>query len=221
MPTDYTIARRNMIDGQLRPNGVLAADLLRVFADLPRERFVPVERRSVAYSDEAVPLGGGRYLVEPMLLARMLQLLQPTAEDTALVVGAGTGYGAVALARLVRSVVALECEPRLAAEARANVSALGAGNITLVEGPLAEGVAARAPFSLILVEGSLPAIPEALTRQLADEGRLAAVIAGDVPGRTGQMRLGRKVQGVFASRAVFDAGSPLLPGFEKPRAFVF
>ncbi|MBX3500767.1 MAG: methyltransferase domain-containing protein [Alphaproteobacteria bacterium] len=221
MATDYTTARRNMIDGQLRPNGVLAAEVLQVFADLPRERFVPAERRSVAYSDEAVPLGGGRYLVEPMLLARMLQLLQPMADDTALVVGAGTGYGAAALARLVRSVVALECEPRLAAEARANLSALGASNVTVIEGPLAQGAAAKGPFSLILAEGSLPAIPDALTKQLADEGRLAAVIAGDVPGRTGQMRLGRQVQGVFSSRPIFDAGSPLLPGFEKPKAFVF
>ncbi len=221
MTADYSTARRNMIDCQLRPNGVLAADILQVFTDLPRERFVPAERRSVAYSDEAVPLGGGRYLVEPMLLARMLQLLQPTAEETALVIGAGTGYGAAALARLVRSVVALECEPRLAAEARANVSALGAGNVGVVEGALADGAPVKGPYDIILVEGSVPAIPDALTKQLADEGRLIAVVAGDVPGRTGQVRLGRKVQGIFSSRPIFDAGSPLLPGFEKPRAFVF
>lgn len=221
MPADYTIARRNMIDGQLRPNGVLAADLLQVFADLPRERFVPAERRSVAYSDEAVPLGGGRYLIEPMLLARMLQLLQPAAQDSALVVGGGTGYGATVLARLVRSVVALECEPRLAAESRANLSALGVGNVGVVEGALAGGAPAKGPYDIVLVEGSVPAIPETLIKQLADEGRLIAVVAGDVPGRTGQVRLGRKVQGVFSSRPIFDAGSPLLPGFEKPRAFVF
>lgn len=221
MATDYTTARRNMIDCQLRPNGVLAADVLQVLADLPRERFVPAERRSVAYSDECVPLGGGRYLVEPTLLARMLQLLQPTPEDTALVIGAGTGYGAVALGRLVRSVTALECEPRLAAEARANVSAMGAGNVSVVDGKLADGAPGKTPYSLIVVEGSIPAIPDALTKQLADEGRLAAVVAGDVPGRTGQVRLGRKAHGVFSSRAIFDAGSPLLPGFEKPRAFVF
>lgn len=221
MPTDFATARRNMIEGQLRPNQVLAAAVLQVFADLPRERFVPAERRSVAYSDEAVPLGGGRYLVEPMLLARMLQLLQPGPEDTALVIGAGTGYGAAALARLVRSVVALECEPRLAAEARANIAALGLGNVSIVEGPLAEGVPTKGPYSVIVVEGSVPAISDSLTKQLADEGRLAAVVAGDVPGLTGQVRLGRRVQGVFSSRAIFDAGSPRLPGFERPRSFVF
>ncbi|MGE0425143.1 MAG: protein-L-isoaspartate O-methyltransferase [Reyranellaceae bacterium] len=221
MATDHTIARRNMIDGQLRPNGVLSEELLQVLANLPRERFVPAERRAVAYSDEAVPLGGGRYLVEPMLLARMLQLLQPTGDDTALVVGAGTGYAAVALGRLVRAVVALECEPRLAAEARAAASALSVANVEVVEGPLAAGVPAKGPYSLILVDGAVPAIPEALIGQLADQGRLAAVVAGEVPGRIGQMRLGRKAHGVFSSRAIFDAGSPLLPGFEKPRAFVF
>lgn len=221
MPADYTIARRNMIDGQLRPNGVLAADVLQAFSDLPRERFVPAERGSVAYSDEAVPLGGGRYLIEPMLLARMLQLLQPTAQDSALVVGGGTGYGAAALARLVRSVVALECEARLAAEARANLSTLGVGNASVVEGVLADGAPAKGPYDIILIEGSVPVVTDALVKQLADEGRLVAVVAGEVPGRTGQVRLGRKVQGVFSSRPIFDAGSPLLPGFEKPRSFVF
>lgn len=221
MTTDQSIARRNMIEGQLRPNGVLSDDILRVFADLPRERFVPAERRAVAYSDEAVPLGGGRYLVEPMLLARMLQFLQPGPEDRALVVGAGTGYAAIALARLVRAVVALEVEPRLAAETRANIAALGAGNVEVIEGKLADGAPAKAPYSIVLIDGSVPAIPEGLVKQLGDEGRLAGVVAGEVPGRTGQVRLGRKANGVFSSRAVFDAGSPLLPGFEKPRAFVF
>jgi protein-L-isoaspartate(D-aspartate) O-methyltransferase len=175
----------------------------------------------VAYSDEAVPLGGGRYLIEPMLLARMLQLLQPTAQDTALVVGAGSGYGAAALARLVRSVVALECEPRLAAGMRANLSALGASNCSVVDGSLAGGAPSKSGYDIILIEGAVPAIPDALIKQLADDGRLIAVVAGDVPGRTGQVRLGRKVQGVFSSRPIFDAGSPLLPGFETSRAFVF
>lgn len=221
MTTDHATARRNMIDGQLRPNGVLAPEILQALADLPRERFVPADRRSVAYSDEAVPLGGDRYLVEPMLLARMLQLLQPRPEDTALVIGAGSGYGALALSRLVSAVTALECDPRLAAEARANATALDASNVSVVEGPLAAGAPGKASFNLILVDGSVPSIPDALTKQLADEGRLAAVVAGDVPGRTGQVRLGRKVQGVFSSRAVFDTGTPRLPGFERPRAFVF
>jgi protein-L-isoaspartate(D-aspartate) O-methyltransferase len=221
MTTDFATARRNMIDSQLRPNGVLSPGVLQAFTDLPRERFVPAEWRSVAYSDEAVPLGGGRYLVEPMLLARMLQLAQPTAECAALVVGAGTGYGAAALARLVRSVVALECEPHLAAECRTGVAAMGVGNVSVVEGPLAEGAPANGPYNIIVVEGSVPAIPDTLTKQLADQGRMVVVVAGDVPGRTGQLRLGRKVQGVFSSRAIFDAGSPRLPGFEKPKAFVF
>lgn len=221
MSTDFATARRNMIDGQLRPNQVLAPEILRAFADLPRERFVPAERRAVAYSDEAIPLGGGRYLIEPMLLARMLQLLQPEPDDSALVIGAATGYGALALARMVRSVVALECEPRLAAEARANAAALGVGEITVCDGKLADGVPAQGPYSIILIEGSLPAVPDALTAQLADQGRLSVVIAGDVPGRTGQVRLGRMVRGIFSSRAIFDAGSPRLPGFERPLTFVF
>src|SRR5258708_37645061 len=104
--TDFALARRNMIDGQLRPNRVTNAPLLAVIGELPRERFLPEAMRSVAYADDDVPLGDGRYLMEPMVLARLIQALQPRPADRALVVASGRGYGAALLARLVQSVVA-------------------------------------------------------------------------------------------------------------------
>jgi protein-L-isoaspartate(D-aspartate) O-methyltransferase len=109
--TDFALARRNMIDGQLRPNRVTNPQLLAVIGDLPRERFLPPGLQSVAYADDDVPLGNGRYLMEPMILARLIQTLQPQPEDKALVVASGTGYGTALLARLVKSVVAVEADP--------------------------------------------------------------------------------------------------------------
>src|SRR6478752_5055280 len=112
--TDFALARRNMIDGQLRPNRVTNAELLTAIGDLPRERFLPDALRSVAYADDDVPLGGGRYLMEPMVLARLIQTLQPKHGDRAMILGAGRGYGAALLARLVKLVTAVESDPALA-----------------------------------------------------------------------------------------------------------
>ena len=123
--TDFALARRNMIDGQLRPNRVTNAQLLAAIGELPRERFLPEATRSVAYADDDVPLGNGRYLMEPMVLARLIQTLQPRPEDRAMVVASGPGYGAALLARLVQSVVAVESDPTLAAAAERTAKELG------------------------------------------------------------------------------------------------
>ncbi|HKU96071.1 MAG TPA: protein-L-isoaspartate O-methyltransferase [Vineibacter sp.] len=221
MPTDFALARRNMVDGQLRPNQIVHPALLDALAALPRERFLPDARAALAYADEAVPLGNGRYLMEPTALARLIQMAQPAETDRALVVGAGPGYGAAVLGRLVASVVALESDAALAQQARTLLSGLGAATVSVVEGPLAAGHAAKAPYDVILVEGAVPAIPDSLTAQLADGGRLVAIVGVGTPGYPGQAHLGRKVGGVFSSRPVFDAGTPLLPGFTVPARFVF
>src|SRR5260370_19785587 len=112
--TDFALARRNMVEGQLRPNRVTSPQLLAAIGELPRERFLPDGLRSVAYADDDVPLGNGRFLMEPMVLARLIQTLQPQPEDKALVVASGRGYGAALLARLVKSVVAVEGDAGLA-----------------------------------------------------------------------------------------------------------
>src|SRR5579871_6311289 len=119
--TDYALARRNMVDGQLRPNRVTNSRLLAVLRELPRESFLPGELRSVAYADDDVPLGSGRYLMEPMVLARLVQHLQPQPEEKALILASGLGYGAALLARLVSSVVAIESDPKLAGSAEQTI----------------------------------------------------------------------------------------------------
>jgi protein-L-isoaspartate(D-aspartate) O-methyltransferase len=219
--TDFALARRNMIDGQLRPNRVTNGQLLAVFADLPRERFLPPGLRSVAYADDDVPLGEGRWLMEPMVLGRLIQTLQPQPDDNALVVGSGAGYGSALLARLVKSVVAVEADARLAGSAERAVRDLGITNIRQVTGKMKEGHAAGAPYDVILIEGAVQHIPPAIVAQLAEGGRLGTVIAGSSPGVLGVAHLMIKEGGVASGRPIFDAGTPALPGFATPPRFTF
>ncbi len=218
--TDFALARRNMVDGQLRPNRVTNAQLLAVVGELPRERFLPEGMKSVAYSDEDVPLGNGRFLMEPMVLARLIQTLQPAAGDKALVVASGRGYGAALLARLVTSVVAVESDAGLAGSADQTIKALGLANVTTVRGPAEAGMAASGPYDVILIEGSVRQIPPAILEQLAEGGRLATVLAGS-PGALGVAQLVVKEGGVTSGRPLFDAGTPVLAGFAPPARFTF
>ena len=217
---DFTLARRNMVDGQLRPNRVTNAALLAAVGELPRERFLPEAFRSVAYADEDVPLGGGRYLMEPMVLARLIQALQPQAEDRALVVGAGRGYGAALLARLVKTVTAIESDPALAAAGGQITRDLGLSAIQWTVGKLEHGAPGSAPFDVVLVEGAVRQIPQAIFDQMAEGGRLAVTISG-TPGAMGVAQLFVKDGGVTSGRPLFDAGTPLLPGFAPPPRFTF
>jgi len=219
--TDFALARRNMIEGQLRPNRVTNVQLLTVIADLPRERFLPASVRSLAYADDDVPLGNGRYLMEPMILARLIQTLQAQPEDKALVVGSGAGYGAALLARLVKSVVALEADAALAGSAEQTIKALGIANVRQVTGKMEEGRSAEAPYDVILIEGAVQHIPPAIVAQLAEGGRLGAVIAAPSAGILGLAQLVVKEGGVASGRPIFDAGTPALPGFMSPPRFTF
>jgi protein-L-isoaspartate(D-aspartate) O-methyltransferase len=217
--TDYALARRNMIDGQLRPNRVTNAQLLAVIGELPRERFLPEATRSVAYADEDVPLGNGRYLMEPMVLARLIQTLQPRPEDRAMVVASGRGYGAALLARLVRSVVAVESDPTLVAAAAQTLKELGITGIQQTIGELEQG-APPGPYDVILIEGAVQLVPQAIFDQLAEGGRLTTIVAGP-PGALGVAQLFMKEGGVASGRPLFDAGTPCLPGFAPPPRFTF
>ena len=219
--TDFALARRNMVDGQLRPNRVTNIQLLTVIADLPRERFLPASLRSLAYADDDVPLGNGRYLMEPMILARLIQTLQPQPEDKALVVGSGAGYGAALLARLVKSVVAVEADAALAGSAEQTIRALGIANVRQVTGKMEAGWSAEAPYDVILIEGAVPHVPPAIVDQLAEGGRLGTVIAAPSAGILGLAQLTVKEGGVASGRPIFDAGTPALPGFAPPPRFTF
>ncbi len=218
--TDFALARRNMVDGQLRPNRVTNAALLAAIGELPRERFLPDGLKSVAYADDDVPLGSGRHMMEPMVLARLIQSLQPQPEDKALVAASGRGYGAAILARLVGSVVAVENNADLAASAQQTLRDLRVTNIQLVAGQPDQGAAASGPYDVILIEGAVQEVPQAIADQLAEGGRLATVLA-DPSGALGVAQLFVKQGGVTSGRPLFDAGTPLLPGFTPPPKFTF
>jgi protein-L-isoaspartate(D-aspartate) O-methyltransferase len=217
---DYADARRRMVDGQLRPNRVTDPRLLDAMRTLPREAFLPPALRSRAYLDEDVPLPGGRALMEPMVLARMVQLAAARPDDRALVVCAGLGYGAAVLARMGARVVALEDDPALRALAQAAFPACGLspGAVRLESGPPAEGFPAAAPYDVILIEGEVPEVPEALPAQLAEGGRLVAA-QGDATG--GRAVLGRRLGGTFTTTPAFDCAVAALPAFAPAPGFVF
>jgi protein-L-isoaspartate(D-aspartate) O-methyltransferase len=215
---NFAAARHNMVESQLRTNKVNDPAVLEAFDSVPREMFAPPERRSLAYVDEDLAIARGRYLMEPMVLARLVQLavLRPSAR--ALDVGCGSGYSSAILARVAASVVALESEPALARQARAALAELGLGNAHVVEGELPSGWPSGAPYDAILINGMIEVLPPALIEQLAEGGRLACVQRRDGVGRATVMT---KIDGVASSRVVFEAAVPPLPGFLAPAGFVF
>jgi protein-L-isoaspartate(D-aspartate) O-methyltransferase len=216
---DSRAARLNMVESQLRTNKVTDEAVLAAFLAVPRERFVPAALSGIAYVDEDIPLGGGRFVLEPMVLARLLQLAEIGPEDKVLEIGAGTGCATAVLARLARRVVAVERDAGLIAKARASLAALGCDNVELVEAPLQDGHPAGAPYEVIVIGGAVAAVPDAVARQLAEGGRLVTVLkprAGP-----GQAVVMTRVEGAMAQRPVFDAGTALLPGFEPALGFVF
>ena len=216
---DYTIARRNMVESQIRPNKVTDPLLLAALLELPREQFLPKARRGVAYVDEDIEVGEGRYLMEPMVLARLLLAAEVKPTDIVLDIGCATGYSTAVLARLANTVVAVESSRKLAAEASAVLSQLGIDNAAVIEGPLDRGYAKQAPYDVILFSGAIAQVPDAILDQLADGGRLVAVI--DDGSRVRKGTIMTRLGGVISGRAVFDAATPLLPGFDRKPGFVF
>ncbi|MGH7043746.1 MAG: protein-L-isoaspartate O-methyltransferase family protein [Acetobacteraceae bacterium] len=216
---DFADARARMVDSQIRPNKVSDPRILSAMGALPRERFVPPGLAPLAYVDEDIPLGGGRVMPAPMTIARLVQLLAPEAGERALVVAAGTGYGAALLAACGARVTALEDDPALHAIA-ARMLAETAPGVDLIAGPLGAGWPAGAPYDLILIEGAVRAIPPAFAGQLrADGGRLVTV--RQAAGTVGQAVLAEPTPLGLRARPVFDCAIPLLPQLLAKPAFVF
>lgn len=212
---DFEPMRRAMVASQLRTTGVADARVLAAAGEVPRETFMPEGREAMAYADTSVPLGGGRELSPPMATARLLSVAEPRGHERAMVIGAATGYSAALLAKLCASVVAVEEDPALAGFARAALAGTG---VELVEGPLCAGHAAGAPYDLVLIDGAVEAVPDAIVAQVAEGGVIAAAILERGVTRLG---IGRKVAGAFGLNIFTDAAAAVLPGFARPRAFSF
>ncbi|MEE8214262.1 MAG: protein-L-isoaspartate O-methyltransferase [Alphaproteobacteria bacterium] len=216
---DYAAARLNMVESQLRTDRVTDAALLEAFEQVPRELFVPEELRGVAYVDEDLAVGQGRHMMEPRVLARLLQAARPEPQDIVLDIGCGTGYATAILARLAATVVALEDGGGLAARANEVLGELEVGNAVVVEGSLNEGYAKQAPFNVIVVNGAVAEVPSVISGQLAEAGRLVTVVRNSAG--MGRAILMQRTGGVVSSRTLFDAAVPVLPGFEVKPGFVF
>ena len=218
--TLFDDARTHMIDSQLRPNRVADQRVLAAFAGIRRELFVPEKLRQVAYIDEDLPLGDGRYLMEPMVAARLLQEAAIERTETVLVVGAGTGYEAAVAAQLARNVVALEEDAELARRARAALVEHAIAAVSVVEGPLVQGHRQRAPYDVILFGGAVAEVPSTVAAQLAEDGRLLAVVR-PAAAAVGRATLTIRTGGLLARRVIFDAATPFLPVFVPKPEFVF
>ena len=225
---DFAAARATMVESQLRTDRVTDRRILTAFASLPRELFVPAEKRDLAYSYAALEVwpsldaGPARYLLPPVVLARLAQLASVEAKDSVLDIGCATGYSTAILAQLARVVTAVEAEPELAAAARETLEALGLDNAAVIGGDHAKGAPEAGPFDVILLNGSVPEVPESLLAQLKDGGRLVAVVTGP----QGRPRQGKATLFVAVDREAsglphFDANAKPLPGFNFSPAFTF
>jgi protein-L-isoaspartate(D-aspartate) O-methyltransferase len=208
---DYSLARRAMVDSQLRPEAVTDRGVLAAMASVERERFVPESAKALAYFDRPLPLTKDRAMMPPAALGRLLSELAPRAGERALVVGSGTGYSAALLQAIGLEAVALESDEALAASARE-------AGIETVSGALADGWKGSAPYDIILLDGAVEEIPATLIKQLSAGGRLAGAI---VDRGVTRLVVGRAAGGSLGLRTLADADVDILPGFERPRALTF
>lgn len=214
---DFAARRTMMVDTQVRPSDVTKFPIIDAMLSIPREEFVPPQMREAAYMGANLDLGvNGRVLLEPRTLAKMLDFLDITNDDLVLDVGAGIGYSAAVIARMAEAVVALEEEGVLVGETAEALQSVGADNVIPHIGPLADGASEHGPYDVIVIEGAVQTVPNAIEQQLKDGGRIAAIF---LEGALGEARIGRKQNGQVSWRMAFNAGAPLLPGFAGEAVF--
>ena len=221
---DFVQQRTNMVESQVRPSDVTDRRIIRAMLEVPREEFVPQGMRAMAYMDEAVqvaPRHNGaapRYLLPPRTLAKLIQLAEIDASARVLDVGPATGYSTAVLAKLAASVVALEVDDALCAQMKVTLHSLGLSNVKVVQGPLATGAKDEGPFDAILLNGAVEAVDPNLVDQLKIGCKMVGILS---TGSFGRACVWRRSSDAFDTRTDFDAAAPPIPGFARPRGFVF
>jgi protein-L-isoaspartate(D-aspartate) O-methyltransferase len=213
---NYSAMRAAMVASQLRTNNVSDPRVVAAMESVARERFVPAERRALAYVDMPVPLGGGRALNVPMATARLLTEAKLSPVDKLLIIGAATGYAAAVAAELVDTVIAVEEDAALVAEARKNLA--GNARVAIVDGPLVSGSQANGPYDVILIDGAVEHVGADIIAQLAEGGRL---LTGIDDGAVTRLASGRKTGDICTLIAFADVETVRLPGFKTPKGFAF
>lgn len=214
---DFNARRTMMVDTQVRPSDVTKFPVIDAMLSVPREDFVPNDRREAAYVGENLDLGGGRVLLEPRTLAKMLDTLDIQDDEMVLDIGAALGYSSAVIARMAEAVVGVEENPDFIEEAHTLLSDHGADNVIMHVGTLSEGAPKHGPYDVITLQGAVGHLPDALLEQLKDGGRIACLF---MEGALGVVRIGYKIDGKMNWQFSFNAGAPILPGFERHTAFV-
>lgn len=215
---DYQNRRTLMVDTQVRPSDVTKFPIIDALLQVPREEYVPDDKRDAAYIGENIDIGAGRVVLEPRTLAKMLDALDVQPSDVVLDLGCGLGYSTAVLAHMADFVVAVDDDAGRADEAQQILSAQGVDNAAVFHGILAEGAAKNGPYDVIILQGAVEQVPDGLIAQIKEGGRIAAIFAS---GALGEVRLGRKIDGQMNWRMAFNAGAPVLSGFEREAVFTF
>ncbi|MAS42659.1 MAG: protein-L-isoaspartate O-methyltransferase [Rhodobacteraceae bacterium] len=216
--SDFAAARTAMVDNQVRPSDVTSYPIIEAMLTIPRERFVPVALRSVAYAGEHLTLAPGRVLLDPRTFAKMIEASDIGPDDLVLDAGCGLGYSTAVLARLGAAVIAVESDEDMARAAAETLSELEAHNAEVVPGPLDQGAGDHAPYNVIFIQGGVEEVPQALSDQLREGGRMVLI---RMSGAYGRCEVLTKVNGALSAWRVFDAAAPVLEGFEKAAVFEF
>lgn len=213
---DFAQRRITMVDTQVRPSDVTSFRILDAMLSVPRELFVPSEQEDAAYAGVNVLIGRGRVVLAPRTMAKLLQAADIQHDELVLDVGAGLGYSSALAACMAEAVIALEEDAELAREAEGALSEASADNVAVINGALADGASKHGPYDVVLIEGAVQDIPDALVDQLKEGGRIAAIF---LEGALGTARVGYKDGQGVSWRFAFNATAPVLPGFEKRREF--
>jgi protein-L-isoaspartate(D-aspartate) O-methyltransferase len=214
--TDFAALRTAMVDCQVRPSDVTKFPIIDAMLSVRREVFVPSSRRDVAYAGAHVDLGNGRIVMDPRILAKLLDALDITPDELVLEIGCGLGYATAVIARMAEAVITVEEDADLAREAEENLSSESVDNAVLVEGALTDGAAKHGPYDAMIFSGAIEVVPVPLIAQVKDGGRIAAIVVEDGVSRA---RIGIVRGGRVAWHSVFDAEAPVLPGFARESAF--
>ena len=213
---DFETSRTMMVDTQVRPSDVTKFPIIDAMLTVRRENYVPQALRGVAYVGENLDLGAGRVLLEPRTLAKMLDALEFEGDEMVLDIACGLGYSSAVIARMSGTVIAIEDDAARVSDAESALGEQEVDNVIVVEAPLNEGAAKAGPYDVIVIQGAVETVPETLTDQLKDGGRIAAIFA---EGSLGVVRIGYKIDGAMTWRMAFNAAAPVLPGFKAEASF--
>lgn len=214
--TDFAMRRTIMVDTQVRPSDVTKFPIIEAMLSVPKENFVPAAQREAAYMGGNMPLGDARVVLEPRTLAKMLDSLDIRQDELVLDIGAGYGYSSAVIAKMAEAVVAVEEDEAMSGEAQAALTDASVDNVILHNGPLVDGAAQHGPYDVILVQGGVEHVPQALLDQLKEGGRIAGLF---MDGALGEVRIAHKLDGKLNWRMAFNAGAPVLAGFGRERSF--